>query len=459
MESKFFKKEFVEEYKRFIKNTLTKNNVNLIMASDLDTILSYKSPAFSLTRKSRTPLTDEFTPFGLSSIESSNVRRESLMEQEQDIQAIAYIQSFINKCPNIDERYVSGSITAALNIVNYKYDIILIMDRGNRVNDIHKKESAKNKSRKPKGDITYEKSFFDYNIKEGNKILGVLISQKGECRDIPNAMSVKMICANRINYPNIRPAQNLGTILLGMFLFALKKNKENGELLDSIAILELLNYYNNMAGFCAYSKFGFQHDPSMKIGICYPDINLLPMSVDTTLLSYTDIIDVVNGVKNIKNPILCDKKIQQMNEDKQTTLAGLYGIIDHLEMINVELNGAIPPPGFPRMHNPRTVLLPVELFQMLTQILTSLIEKNKDNEEFVNLLTPIKQKLNFRHRSNFLSLTKEEVILLISVLQKVFTSNFEKFVEETETFPMEEVQEKKVVEQLSQLSIADEDLK
>lgn len=115
-----------------------------------------------------------------------------------------------------------------------------------------------------------------------NKVVGFVITEKGECKKMPNAVSVNLIC--------VRPNTVSGGILLGAYLYCIKNSR-----FEKKGILELARGYLNVAGFMSYSKIGFIKDARLFGPRCFPDYRNLPMSVDLRTLSNEEIISRATG--------------------------------------------------------------------------------------------------------------------------------------------------------------------
>jgi hypothetical protein len=104
--------------------------------------------------------------------------------------------------------------------------------------------------------------------KAGDKILGFIIAELGECAKEPNVYAVNLICSQ----------SGLGKLLLGACLYCIKFNDDVSE---KRCILELAHAYKNTPGFFMYTKLGFNLDDSLmgEEGVCFFDILHLPMSV------------------------------------------------------------------------------------------------------------------------------------------------------------------------------------
>lgn len=112
--------------------------------------------------------------------------------------------------------------------------------------------------------------------------VGFAITEYGECDAMPNTHALKLICA----------IKGYGELLLYSYLFAAKQQQDYG-------ILELAGHFENMGGLCAYNKFGFREDMSMKHSECFGEIGTLPMKVNLSKIGY-DYLDLV--LESKQNP-------------------------------------------------------------------------------------------------------------------------------------------------------------
>jgi hypothetical protein len=125
--------------------------------------------------------------------------------------------------------------------------------------------------------------------KKINGVLGFIIVEKGECKRLPNAYSVNLICVRSVK------DKPKGSILLGAYLYCCKKIGQR------YGLLELAAGYKNAAGFFAYSKMGFVKNTTLFDSRCFTDIGNLPMSIDIAEYKYTDFIDYASGHRKFTN--------------------------------------------------------------------------------------------------------------------------------------------------------------
>jgi hypothetical protein len=128
--------------------------------------------------------------------------------------------------------------------------------------------------------------------KKLHSVLGFIIVEKGECKRLPNAYSVNLICVRSEIKSKEKPK---GALLLGAYLYCIKKiGQRHG-------LLELAGGYKNVAGFFAYSKMGFVKNTTLFDARCFTDIGNLPMSIDIAEYKYTDFIDYASGHRKFTN--------------------------------------------------------------------------------------------------------------------------------------------------------------
>jgi hypothetical protein len=104
-------------------------------------------------------------------------------------------------------------------------------------------------------------------------IYGMMVVQKGECIKYPQIYAINLICANK---------PNISKFLLGLYMCTIKKTPE----LPPYGLLEVGGNYTNVSAYCAYQKFGFNHEEYL-IDNCFPDDarGNLPMVVDIDMFS------------------------------------------------------------------------------------------------------------------------------------------------------------------------------
>lgn len=102
---------------------------------------------------------------------------------------------------------------------------------------------------------------------------GFLVVQKGGYEPEPSTYMAKLVCAREgrgsvrrtnvnefsetsyVSRTIVLDTHGAGTILVGAYLATIKQHAGMG--ITQLGILELFRGYENLAGFCAYSKFGF----------------------------------------------------------------------------------------------------------------------------------------------------------------------------------------------------------
>ena len=169
-----------------------------------------------------------------------------------------------NICENIGDKYGEHSTRNAIE--DDKYDILLVMDETYNEVDMSNKSPAQ---------ITRAKIA---------KILGFIIIQLGECVKYNDYITVNLICMRK-------GLKIKGTLLIGAYLYMLKAHRPE----QHFGMLELADGHKNIAGLCAYGKFGFIQDPDLRGNDCFPELTNLPMSTDMEVLNKDTIIDIIFG--------------------------------------------------------------------------------------------------------------------------------------------------------------------
>lgn len=137
---------------------------------------------------------------------------------------------------------------------------------------------------------------------------GFMITEKGECKKIPEVHSISLICSKAGS-----SLPGAGSIMLGAYLFMIKSNMCNflSDGISQVGILDLAHSYSNVGGFCAYAKFGFKYSPELKLyQNCYnPDDGLyanLPMAVNVMSWTQDNVLALVKGTQKMEKGRLCD---------------------------------------------------------------------------------------------------------------------------------------------------------
>ena len=118
-----------------------------------------------------------------------------------------------------------------------------------------------------------------------DKVVGFIITELGECKGLPNAVCVKLIC--------VIPNTIKGSLLLGAYFLGIKHS-----IYDKLGVLELARGYLNVSGFISYTKMGFNKDISLynaDPNMCFSDYRNLPMSVNLDLYTEGHIIGLATG--------------------------------------------------------------------------------------------------------------------------------------------------------------------
>jgi hypothetical protein len=131
-----------------------------------------------------------------------------------------------------------------------------------------------------------DKECMKYNslflVSDDKTTVGFVIIQKGECKDRPQTISIKLICSN---------FKGGGHILLGAVACCIKKSLFKQEIILDLAGGAI----ENKIAYNSYKKFGFSDQPGLRTETCYPliDTNNLVMLLDLSNLSCVDIVRIV----------------------------------------------------------------------------------------------------------------------------------------------------------------------
>jgi len=140
---------------------------------------------------------------------------------------------------------------------------------GNKIGENYKGTLAETILKSPQ-DFEMIFVFANAQMDVPNDIIGFLIAEKGECKKRPNTWCVNLICSKG----------GKGKLLLSLYLYSILKSISNGNNVDPVGLLELAGGYYNIAGFCMYSKLGFEYDQSLYGDDCFSEMCNLPMIVD-----------------------------------------------------------------------------------------------------------------------------------------------------------------------------------
>jgi hypothetical protein len=120
--------------------------------------------------------------------------------------------------------------------------------------------------------------------KSNNERVGFMITEYEECKTMKNTHALKLICA----------IKGYGELLLYSYLYFAKAIHQQ------YGVLELAGHFYNMSGLCAYNKYGFREDLTMKRKDCFNNSGTLPMKVDLNKITY-EYLDIVLQSKRDKS--------------------------------------------------------------------------------------------------------------------------------------------------------------
>lgn len=256
----FFTKERIDEYK---------NDPKIQKALNGSTLMS----------------TDDFLEwFGQNIIRGDKPSRMSMAESIYNMVIEEFKRVANSVCERkLDREYTEKSMKNVLE--SPKFDVLVIL--------APHWEKLKRDEFKTKPKLSIEK--------KSKHILGFVIVEKGECKRMPSTYSIQLICTRsktdfkQYSYDQINKVpreRSKAGILLGAYLHC---GKSYGQ---TYGILELADGYKNIPGFFSYSKQGFVKDTTLFGRDCFRSYDNLPMAVDLSKYSYSQIIHhAVMGMK------------------------------------------------------------------------------------------------------------------------------------------------------------------
>lgn len=217
-------------------------------------------------------------------------RLEYLGEEEADIVLTTYGQILQNMpievCQGITEDYGQAQMDN-ITMADDNYDILVAV-------------SADYKTYRP---IRGNRSTEHLTKQKLEKIVGFIITEIGECKKLPNTVSVKLICAKQGTIK--------GSLLMGAYFDAIKNSRY-----DQRGILELARGYLNVSGFLSYTNMGFNKDTTLFGKDCFDDFRTLQMSVDLSEIDTATIIAMASGTKHPRAGVTDDTGIYELYKRK-----------------------------------------------------------------------------------------------------------------------------------------------
>lgn len=255
-----FDQEYINRYRNNeeIKNHLEKLHLKLINREEIKNFIRW-------------------TPFKNGSTFTKQTKAQNTFKNKS-YEYFLYLLTEIVCQSKIDIKYGRKSLQKSLsNFINYDALFLVKADYDENIEDKILEKYNEND----------EESIARYKT---SMIQGFIVVEKGKCKNMPDSYSVKLICT----IPGVKASP-----LLGAYLYMLKIVPG----ISKVGLLELSDAYSNLAGFCAYTKFGFQADLSFFDDTCFVDKNNLPMSVNVnSALCFTK-KKIINAV--VKNDPVC----------------------------------------------------------------------------------------------------------------------------------------------------------
>jgi hypothetical protein len=247
-----------------------RDNASVIQALDNVKLLNFKE--FSRWYKDPDP---KILPVREAALTSYYLTEELLEEERQESDEIAMTAAINNLTEGVCQdkiasHYLEGSLKKAYD--SRFFDLLVAVIPGyEELNDT----------------TTYPMSTKQRSREKIGKVVGFIIVQYGECKTHPNAYAVNLICTRSIDGYSIK-----GSLLLGAYMYCIKQTDHA----EQIGVLELAFGYDNIAGFFAYTKMGFDKDYTLVKEGCFEDYENLPMSVDLQKYSLETIIGLATGI-------------------------------------------------------------------------------------------------------------------------------------------------------------------
>ena len=138
-------------------------------------------------------------------------------------------------------------------------------------------------------DILFIVSTKDMKLPFQKRVIGFIITHVAQCIDFENKYSAipTIVCLNvnsNYTHSSIRNASSyIEKLCVFMYLYALKKKHY------VYGMAELPGLYCNIRRLCLYNHFHFEENIAVKSSRCYKDEPILPMIVNISSFSNTDL--------------------------------------------------------------------------------------------------------------------------------------------------------------------------
>ena len=161
-----------------------------------------------------------------------------------------------------------------------------------------------------------------------DSVHGLIVVQKGECKDFEKAWCVKLIC--------VKPGTISGRILMGACLYCVAIlvtiDDEKTATIDDektiypACLLELANGFFNLSGYYSYTASGYTVDPTLFSDSCFHNEGCVTMRYD--IVSGRDnVADIIARVMGRPLDPKTDAPYNLLDPEKKTSLSRLSNII------------------------------------------------------------------------------------------------------------------------------------
>jgi hypothetical protein len=137
------------------------------------------------------------------------------------------------------------------------------------------------------------------------KVCAILLAHRGECQEVPSWWTVRLICNKQEEN-----CKGMAAKLLGLYTYALKIKQ-----VQKYGLLEIADNYENIAGYCLYSRFGFE-----ETNIQCKAFMWLTLANNLEKITYDQIIETVKTgkqqIKDTGSTLYC-KELKQASIEKR----------------------------------------------------------------------------------------------------------------------------------------------
>lgn len=137
------------------------------------------------------------------------------------------------------------------------------------------------------------------------KVCAILLAHRGECQEVPSWWTVRLICNKQEEN-----CKGMAAKLLGLYTYSLKIKQ-----VQKYGLLEIADNYENIAGYCLYSRFGFE-----ETNIKCKTFMWLTLANNIDKITHDQIIETVKTgkqqIKDTGSTLYC-KELKQASIEKR----------------------------------------------------------------------------------------------------------------------------------------------